>query len=73
MNDATLTPLNPTRQDRVRETGAIQTRIDAAAAKGGGRVIIPKGIHPCRTLYLKSGVEHAPDIVFGSMDVTARS
>jgi len=57
MNDATLTPLNPTRQDRVRETGAIQTRIDAAAAKGGGRVIIPKGIHPCRTLYLKSGVE----------------
>ena len=57
MNDATLTPLNPTRQDRVRETGAIQTRIDAIAAKGGGRVIVPKGIHPCRTLYLKSGVE----------------
>lgn len=38
MNDATLTPLNPTPQNRIRETGAIQTRIDAAAAKGGGRV-----------------------------------
>ena len=39
------------------ETEAIQTQIDAAAAKGGGRVTVKKGIHPCRTLYLKSGVE----------------
>ena len=39
------------------ETEAIQAQIDAAAAKGGGRVIVPKGIHPCQTLYLKSGVE----------------
>ena len=39
------------------ETEAIQAQIDAAAAKGGGRVTVPKGIHPCRTLYLKSGVE----------------
>ena len=39
------------------ETAAIQAKIDAAAAKGGGRVTIEKGVHPCRTLYLKSGVE----------------
>ena len=39
------------------ETPAIQAKIDAAAAKGGGRVTVGKGVHPCRTLYLKSGVE----------------
>lgn len=39
------------------ETEAIQARIDTVAAHGGGRVTIPKGIHPCRTLYMKSGVE----------------
>ena len=39
------------------ETEAIQAKIDAAAAKGGGRVTVGKGVHPCRTLYLKSGVE----------------
>ncbi len=39
------------------ETEAIQAKIDAAAANGGGRVIVGKGVHPCRTLYLKSGVE----------------
>ena len=39
------------------ETSAIQVQIDVAAAKGGGRVTVKKGVHPCRTLYLKSGVE----------------
>ena len=39
------------------ETAAIQAQIDAAAAKGGGRVTVAKGVHPCRTLYMKSGVE----------------
>ena len=39
------------------ETAAIQAQIDAAAAKGGGRVTIARGIHPSRTLYLKNGVE----------------
>ena len=39
------------------ETAAIQAQIDAAAAKGGGRVTVKAGVHPCRTLYLKSGVE----------------
>ncbi len=57
MKDATMATLNPTPQNRIRVTEAIQSQIDAAAAKGGGRVIVPKGIHPCRTLYLKSGVE----------------
>ena len=39
------------------ETERIQGEIDAAAAKGGGRVVIAKGVHPCGTLYLRSGVE----------------
>lgn len=39
------------------ETSEIQVRIDAAAANGGGRVTVKKGVHPCRTLCLKSGVE----------------
>lgn len=45
--------------DAVRrtETARIQGEIDAASAKGGGRVVIAKGVHPCGTLYLKSGVE----------------
>ena len=43
--------------DMALETAAIQAQIDATAAKGGGRVTIPKGIHPCGTLYMKSGVE----------------
>lgn len=42
---------------RRAETTRIQREIDAAAAKGGGRVVITKGEHPCGTLYLKSGVE----------------
>ena len=42
---------------RRSETARIQGEIDAAAAKGGGRVVIAKGEHPCGTLYLKSGVE----------------
>lgn len=44
-------------QETIWETAALQARIDAVAARGGGRVTVPKGIHPCRTLYLKSGVE----------------
>ena len=39
------------------ETEAIQARIDAAASRGGGRVTLSPGIHPCGTLVLKSGVE----------------
>ena len=39
------------------ETAVIQAKIDAAAANGGGRVTVGKGVHPCRTLYMKSGVE----------------
>ena len=42
---------------RRSETARIQGLIDAAAAKGGGRVVIAKGEHSCGTLYLKSGVE----------------
>ena len=42
---------------RRAETARIQGEIDAASARGGGRVVITKGEHPCGTLYLKSGVE----------------
>ena len=41
-----------------RETAAhFQSEIDAAAAKGGGRVTVPAGVWTCGTLWLKSGVE----------------
>lgn len=41
-----------------RETAAhFQSKIDAAAAKGGGRVTVPAGAWTCGTLWLKSGVE----------------
>lgn len=40
-----------------RSGGAIQQAIDAAAAEGGGRVVVPEGEYPSKTLYLKSGVE----------------
>ena len=39
------------------ETRTIQREIDAAAAKGGGRVTVGPGVHDCGTLWLKSGVE----------------
>ena len=41
----------------VWETEAIQAQIDAMATKGGGCVVVSKGVHHCRTLYLKSRVE----------------
>ena len=40
-----------------RETQAIQARIDAASAAGGGRVTIPAGRHVTGTLFLKDNVE----------------
>jgi len=43
--------------DRRAFTARLQTEIDAASAKGGGRVTVAKGVHPCGTIYLKSGVE----------------
>ena len=39
------------------ETEFWQKQIDAAAAKGGGRVVVPAGRHVTGQLYLKSGVE----------------
>jgi predicted alpha-1,2-mannosidase len=35
----------------------IQARIDAAAAAGGGRVVIPRGTHTTGSLFLRSNVE----------------
>jgi len=48
--------------DRTAFTARLQAEIDAAAARGGGRVTVPAGTHPCGTLRLKSGVElHVPE------------
>ena len=41
----------------IDETVVIQARIDAAAERGGGRVVVQKGVHRCGTIRLKSGVE----------------
>ena len=39
------------------ETKVWQAAIDAAAAKGGGQVIVPPGVHPVAQLELRSNVE----------------
>ena len=38
-------------------TAAVQAAMDACAAAGGGRVVMPAGTYLCGTLWLKSGVE----------------
>ena len=38
------------------ETAELQSRIDAAAAKGGGTVVVPSGVHRSGALRLKDGV-----------------
>ena len=40
-----------------KDTAAIQRAIDEVAAKGGGRVVLPKGVWRSGTIYLKSNVE----------------
>ena len=37
--------------------GAIQAAIDEVAKSGGGKVVVPAGVYPSRTLYLRSHVE----------------
>jgi len=37
-------------------TAAIQAAIEAAAAEGGGRVVIPAGVFRCGSIFLKQGV-----------------
>ena len=45
-----------------RDGKGIQKAIDAAAAAGGGRVVLEKATYPSGTLYLKSNVElHLPE------------
>lgn len=41
----------------VLSTKAVQTAIDACAAKGGGRVVVPSGSYQIGTVVLKSNVE----------------
>jgi len=38
------------------ETAVWQAAIDKAAAAGGGTVVVPAGVHPVGTLFLRSGV-----------------
>ncbi len=44
-------------QGKTMNTSAIQSAIDAAYKKGGGRVIVPEGIFLTGSIILKSGVE----------------
>ena len=42
-------------------TSDLQAKIDEAAAKGGGRVVVPQGHWKCGSIVLKSGIElHLP-------------
>lgn len=41
----------------IDKTAEIQARIDEAAERGGGRVVVQKGVHRCGTIRLRSGVE----------------
>jgi len=59
--------------DTILNTQAIQKAIEFASEKGGGRVIIPKGIFLSGTIILKSGVElHLKKgaVLLGSTDIT---
>ena len=39
-----------------KDTKAVQAAIDAAAANGGGRVLVPAGTYLCGTIYLKDNI-----------------
>ena len=54
---AAATGLSDEAAERRANTARLQAQIDAASAKGGGRVTVAKGVCRCGTLYLKSGVE----------------
>ena len=54
---AAVTGLTDEKVELRANTARLQAQIDAAAAKGGGRVTVAKGLYRCGTLYLKSGVE----------------
>ena len=54
---AVATGLSDEAAERRANTARLQAQIDAASAKGGGRVMVGKGVCRCGTLYLKSGVE----------------
>ena len=40
-----------------KDTAAIQRAIDACAAKGGGRVVMERGVYLSAPIFMKSGVE----------------
>lgn len=40
-----------------KDGAAVQKAIDAVAAMGGGKVVVPEGTYPCGTLHLRSHVE----------------
>ena len=56
---------------RGTETAALQARIDALAAQGGGTLTMPKGVHPTGALFFKPGVNLHLDegaVLLGSDD-----
>ncbi len=40
-----------------KDTPAVQRAVDAAAAKGGGEVLVPSGTYLCGSIFLKTGVD----------------
>lgn len=58
---------------QVLNTLFIQKAVDAAAAKGGGKVIIPQGVFLSGTIHLKTGVELSLDkdaVLLGSTNLS---
>jgi polygalacturonase len=54
--DHLITDFGAVAGGEILNTAAIQAAIDAAAAKGGGRVVIPAGVFRSGSIFLKQGV-----------------
>src|SRR4051795_4953179 len=54
MSPVSLVAIEPAEGD---DTGRLQAAIDGLSASGGGRVELKAGIHVCRGLQLRSGVD----------------
>ncbi|MGC4072143.1 MAG: glycosyl hydrolase family 28 protein [Nibricoccus sp.] len=55
--DFLVTDFGAVPNDTTLETEALQKAIDTAHEKGGGRVVLPKGVFRSGSLFLKQGVE----------------
>jgi polygalacturonase len=70
--DFVVTEFGATADDASLDTVALQKAIDEASSKGGGRVVIPKGVFRSGSLFLKAGAElHLAEgaVLLGSNDI----